>query len=74
MKRYADRLALLLTATLLVGCTPETSTPSPEPAKADMSPHPATKGGAGLALKKKKKEPGLGGIMPKASIDSRSTR
>jgi hypothetical protein len=74
MRRYADRLAVLLAATLVMGCTPETSTPSPEPAGTDVSPHPTPKGGIGLALKKKKKQPGLGSAPPKASIDSRSTR
>jgi hypothetical protein len=74
MRRSVDRLAVLFAATLVMGCTPETSTPSPEPARADVSPRPDPKAGTGLALKKKKKEPGLNGIMPKASIDSRSTR
>jgi hypothetical protein len=73
MRRSADRLALLLAAALVMGCSPETADRGPEPARADVSPRPAPKGGAGPALKRKK-EPGLGGAPLKASIDSRSTR
>jgi predicted component of type VI protein secretion system len=56
MRRIACRLAVLFAATLVMGCTPETSTPPPtEPAQIDVIPKPdSTKRRVGANPKKKK--------------------
>jgi hypothetical protein len=56
MRRIARRLAVLLAVTLLVGCTPETSTPPTQPAEPDVILKPGSaKVDAGKAPKKGKK-------------------
>jgi predicted component of type VI protein secretion system len=56
MRRIARRLAVLFAATLVMGCTPETSTPPPtEPAQADVILKPdSAKDKVGANPKKKK--------------------
>jgi hypothetical protein len=68
MRRIARRLAVLFAAALVIGCSPETSTPPRiEPADADVILKPdSTKGRVGAATKKIKKPPGPSG-MPKSS-------
>jgi hypothetical protein len=67
MRRSADRLALLVAATLVSGCKPETSTPPPSaPAHPDVILGPGTAGGP-RAPAKKPKEPGLGNATPRSS-------
>jgi hypothetical protein len=68
MRRSANRFAVLLAAGVVMGCTPETSTPpATVPVRVDEVRRPDLKSGAGSGITKKKKEPGLGGTMPRAS-------
>ncbi len=68
MRRTAHWLAVLFAATLVMGCSPETSTPTTEPAEADVILKPdSTKGGVGAANKKAKKPPGPAGGAARGS-------
>jgi hypothetical protein len=69
MRRTTNRLAILFAATLVMGCVPETSTPSSsEPANADVILKPgATKGGVEAPIRKVKKPPGPSAGTPRAS-------
>ena len=66
MRRSAARLALLIAATVAIGCTPEDPTPPPQPPTVD-APQPAVKSGGPQLAVKKKKEPGLGKATPRTS-------
>jgi hypothetical protein len=59
MRRIARRLAVLFAAALVMGCSPETSTPPPaDAAGADLGPTPApTKRRVGAPIKKNKPVP-----------------
>ncbi len=68
MRRTARRLAVLVAAALVMGCSPEApSPPSDDPNLVDVVVRPASaKGRVGKAIKKRK-EPGPGGGVPKSS-------
>jgi hypothetical protein len=66
MRRSAARLALLIAATVAIGCTPENATPPQQPTTFDAAPPVAKSGGPQPAVKKKK-EPGLGNATPRTS-------
>jgi hypothetical protein len=65
MRGFASRLAVFCAGALMMGCTPENSAPPPEPAAIDEPPS-VVKGGPQPAIKKKK-EPGVGNIIPRTS-------
>jgi hypothetical protein len=60
MTRRANALAALAAAALVIGCSPDSSAPSPEePDKADVIlRHSPAKEGGGATTKKPNKEPG----------------
>ena len=59
MRRPANRLIVLFAAALVSGCNPDPpNAPPAEIAPADPGVRPELKARTGLALKKKKKEPG----------------
>ena len=59
MRRPANRLIVLFAAALVSGCNPDpANAPPAETAPADPGVRPEFKARTGLALKKKKKEPG----------------
>jgi hypothetical protein len=69
MRRIARRLAVLFAATLMMGCTPETSTPPPtEPAQADVIIKPDSAKGRVGANPKKRKPPGPNGSPRPSSV------
>ncbi len=66
MTRRANALAALAAAALVMGCSPDSSAPSPEETeKADVIPqHSPAKPSGGAARKKPKKEPGPRKVGP----------
>ncbi len=61
MMRYTGMLIGLFIAVLAIGCGSESSPLASEPAIA-RTPGPVVEKGSKVALKKKKKEPGIGAV------------